>query len=47
MVPEAPLEHTEHGLTPGGDGWYVLNAREAALVGSRRACAGDGHAGEG
>jgi uncharacterized cupin superfamily protein len=29
MVPEAPLERTEHGLSPGGDGWYVLNAREA------------------
>jgi uncharacterized cupin superfamily protein len=29
MVPEAPLERTEHGLVPGGDGWYVLNAREA------------------
>jgi hypothetical protein len=29
VVPEAPLERTEHGLTPGGDGWFVLNAREA------------------
>jgi uncharacterized cupin superfamily protein len=29
MVPEAPLEQTEHGLVPGGEGWYVLNAREA------------------
>jgi len=29
MVPEASLEQTEHGLVPGGDGWYVLNAREA------------------
>lgn len=29
MVPEAPLEETEHGLVPTGDGWYVLNAREA------------------
>ncbi len=27
MVPEAPLEQTEHGLVPGGEGWYVLNAR--------------------
>ena len=27
MVPEAPLEQTEHGLVAGGDGWYVLNAR--------------------
>jgi quercetin dioxygenase-like cupin family protein len=29
MVPEAPLEQTEHGLLPVGDGWFVLNAREA------------------
>ena len=29
MVPEARLESTEHGLTPEGDGWFVLNAREA------------------
>ena len=29
MVPAAPLEETEHGLVPSGDGWFVLNAREA------------------
>jgi uncharacterized cupin superfamily protein len=29
MVPEAHLEATEHGLVPTGDGWFVLNAREA------------------
>ena len=29
MVSEAPLQPTEHGLTPKGDGWFVLNAREA------------------
>jgi hypothetical protein len=28
MFPEAPLEPTEHGLVPTGDGWFVLNARE-------------------
>jgi uncharacterized cupin superfamily protein len=28
MVPEAPLERTEHGLVPAGDGWFVLNARD-------------------
>ena len=28
MVPEAPLEQTEEGLIPGGEGWFVLNARE-------------------
>jgi uncharacterized cupin superfamily protein len=29
MVPEARLEPTEHGLVPNGDGWFILNAREA------------------
>jgi uncharacterized cupin superfamily protein len=29
MIPEARLESTEHGLVPTGDGWFVLNAREA------------------
>ena len=29
MVPEASLEQTEHGLVPRGEGWFVLNAREA------------------
>jgi uncharacterized cupin superfamily protein len=29
MVPEARLESTEHGLVPDGDGWFVLNARDA------------------
>ncbi len=29
MVPESRLESTEHGLFPKGDGWFVLNAREA------------------
>ena len=29
MVPEAQLERTEHGLVPLGEGWFVLNAREA------------------
>ena len=32
VVPEAPLEHTEAGLVPGGNGWFVLNAREARVV---------------
>ena len=30
MVPEARLEATEHGLVPTGDGWSVLNVREAS-----------------
>jgi hypothetical protein len=29
MVPEAPLERTENGLVARGDGWFVLNARDA------------------
>lgn len=30
MVSEAPLERTEVGLVPAGEGWFVLNAREAS-----------------
>jgi uncharacterized cupin superfamily protein len=29
VVPEAPLEQTENGSAPQGDGWFVLNARDA------------------
>ena len=29
MVPEAPLEETDEGLVAAGDGWFVLNARDA------------------
>jgi uncharacterized cupin superfamily protein len=29
VVPEAPLERTEEGLVAAGDGWFVVNAREA------------------
>jgi uncharacterized cupin superfamily protein len=29
MVPEASLEATADGLVPSGDGWFVLNARNA------------------
>ena len=29
MVPEARLDATDEGLVPDGDGWFVLNAREA------------------
>lgn len=28
-VPEAPLERGEHGLLPAGEGWFVLNAKDA------------------
>jgi uncharacterized cupin superfamily protein len=29
MVPKAKLEKTEHGLVPRGEGWFVLNMRDA------------------
>jgi hypothetical protein len=29
VVAAAPLDDTEHGLVPRGDGWFVLNARDA------------------
>jgi uncharacterized cupin superfamily protein len=28
-VPESKLEQTEHGLVPRGEGWFVVNARDA------------------
>ena len=34
MVPEAPLETNEHGVRPAGEGWYVLNVREARWLGN-------------
>jgi uncharacterized cupin superfamily protein len=32
VVPEAPLEQTEHGVLPKGEGWFVLNARDASWI---------------
>ena len=29
MIPETSLEQTEHGQRPAGEGWFVLNARDA------------------
>jgi uncharacterized cupin superfamily protein len=29
VVPEACFNRTEHGLAPAGEGWFILNAREA------------------
>lgn len=29
MVPEAPFDDTDSGLVPQGEGWFVVNAREA------------------
>jgi uncharacterized cupin superfamily protein len=31
-VPEAPLERTPYGLTPTGEGWYVVNLGEAPVL---------------
>ena len=28
-VPEAPLERTENGVQAAGEGWFVVNARDA------------------
>jgi uncharacterized cupin superfamily protein len=30
MVPEAKYDRTENGTVPQGEGWFVLNARDAA-----------------
>ena len=37
MIPEAPLESVQGGLEPRGEGWFVLNARDAKWL--------DGHFG--
>jgi uncharacterized cupin superfamily protein len=29
VVTEAPLEHDGHGLRPVGEGWFILNVRDA------------------
>lgn len=29
MIPEAPLEPAGEGLAPAGEGWFILNARDA------------------
>jgi uncharacterized cupin superfamily protein len=34
VVDEAPLEQTEHGLVPAGEGWFVVNARDAVWHGA-------------
>ena len=34
-VPEAPLERTDSGLVPKGEGWFVVNAREARWYDNR------------
>ncbi len=34
-VPEASLRPTEHGIVPHGEGWFVLNARDARWLDGR------------
>jgi hypothetical protein len=36
-MPEATLNQTENGLVAEGEGWYVLNAREAKWLHSHGA----------
>jgi uncharacterized cupin superfamily protein len=46
-VPEARLRETPAGLVPEGDGWFVVNARDAAwegIEGSGRWCVFEGDA---
>ena len=50
MVPEAPLEQTEAGLVPAGEGWFVVNAKESRWLehdtfGSGVTFEGEGEAG--
>lgn len=35
MVPEAPLESADGGLIPTGEGWFVLNVRDACWLDGR------------
>jgi uncharacterized cupin superfamily protein len=49
MVPEARLEQTDEGLVPMGEGWFVLNARDARWYhaeGRSAVCAFEGEEGE-
>src|SRR4051812_10387679 len=32
MAEEAPLVHAQSGLVPAGDGWFVVNVRDAAWL---------------
>ena len=49
MVPESRLESTEQGLVPMGEGWFVLNARDARWYhtdGRTAVCVFEGEEGE-
>ena len=40
MVPEAPMEDGPGGKKPAGEGWFVLNVREAAWIHNEKFGAG-------
>ena len=40
MVQEAPMEDVEAGRRPAGDGWFVLNARDAEWIHNEKFGAG-------
>src|SRR5439155_1337408 len=46
MVPEAPLETTDSGLVPKGEGWFVVNAKEARWFEHEKFGSGTGFEGE-
>lgn len=45
-VPEAPLQRTERGLEPQGEGWFVVNVADAAGVASPQFGSAAGFEGE-
>jgi uncharacterized cupin superfamily protein len=46
MVQEAPLEQTEFGLVPKGEGWFVVNAKEARWFEHKKFGSGTGFEGD-
>jgi uncharacterized cupin superfamily protein len=46
MVPEASMEQGPGGLKPAGEGWFVVNAREAAWIHNEKFGAGATFEGE-
>jgi uncharacterized cupin superfamily protein len=46
MVQEAPLEQTEFGLVPKGEGWFVVNAKEAHWSEHKKFGSGTGFEGD-
>ena len=46
-MPEAQLEDSGSGLAPAGDGWFIVNVRDAEWLTSEPLSAGDVASGEG